>query len=67
MASAVVRSGPEPEKLAKTSAAAHTVVDRGMFIIMFEALRRNGYVDAVKAVLWFVILQSLGLESHDWS
>lgn len=35
MASAVVRSGPEPEKLAKTKAAAHTVVERGMFTIMF--------------------------------
>jgi hypothetical protein len=34
MASAVVRRGPEPEKLASTSAAAHTVVERGMFTIM---------------------------------
>jgi hypothetical protein len=31
MASAVVRSGPEPEKLARTRAAAQMVVERGMF------------------------------------
>jgi hypothetical protein len=34
MASAVVRRGPEPEKLASTSTAAHTVVKRGMFTII---------------------------------
>jgi hypothetical protein len=33
MASAVVRSGPDPEKLARTSAAAHTVVERGIFAV----------------------------------
>lgn len=30
MASATVSMGPEPVKLAKTKAAAHTVVERGM-------------------------------------
>lgn len=34
MASAVVSSGPEPEKLAMSRAAAHIVVDRGMFVII---------------------------------
>lgn len=36
MASAVMSIGPEPEKLASTSAAAHTVVERGMFVIIFS-------------------------------
>lgn len=36
MASAVVRRGPEPEKLASTRAAAHTVVERGMFVIIVK-------------------------------
>jgi hypothetical protein len=34
MASAVVRSGPEPERLARTKAAAHTEVERGMVTII---------------------------------
>jgi hypothetical protein len=34
MASAVVRSGPEPERLARTKAAAQTVVERGMVTII---------------------------------
>ena len=36
MASAVVSSGPEPDRLARTKAAAHTVVERGMFTIIFR-------------------------------
>jgi hypothetical protein len=36
MASAVVTSDPEPEKLARTKAAAHTVVDRGMLRIIWK-------------------------------
>jgi hypothetical protein len=36
MASAVVRSDPEPEKLARTKAAAHTVVERGMLNIIWK-------------------------------
>lgn len=36
MASAVVTTEPEPEKLARTRAAAHTVVERGMFAIRSE-------------------------------
>lgn len=35
MASAVVSIGPEPDRLARSRAAAHIVVDRGMFIIIF--------------------------------
>jgi hypothetical protein len=35
MASAVVSSGPEPDRLASTNAAVHTVEERGMFVVMF--------------------------------
>lgn len=35
MASAVVSIGPEPDRLASRSAAAHIVVDRGMLNIIF--------------------------------
>lgn len=52
-----MRSGPEPEKLASTRAAAHTVVDRGM--VMFILKR---YVDSDSSV-WLirVVLPLLGL------
>jgi hypothetical protein len=36
MASAVVRIEPEPERLAISRAAAHIVVDRGIFTIIFN-------------------------------
>lgn len=36
MASAVVSSEPEPDMLARRRAAAHIVVDRGIFIIIFN-------------------------------
>jgi len=36
MASAVVRIDPEPDRLASTKAAAHIVVDRGIFTINFN-------------------------------
>lgn len=32
----MVRSGPDPEKLARTRAAAHTVVERGIFAVYLE-------------------------------
>lgn len=35
MASAVVSKGPEPEKLASTKAAAQTVVERGILMVVF--------------------------------
>jgi hypothetical protein len=36
MASAVVTMDPEPDMLAMTSAAAHTVVERVIFVIIFK-------------------------------
>lgn len=36
MASAVVRSGPEPEKLARTRAAAHTVLERAILAVVSD-------------------------------
>jgi hypothetical protein len=44
MASAVVRTEPEPEKLAKTRAAAHTVVERGMFTNYVQGLSQIKYL-----------------------
>jgi len=59
MASAVVRSGPEPERLARTRAAAHTVVERGIVTIMMPCyveldisrVSKAMYVEAVRAMV----------------
>ena len=40
IASAVVSRGPEPERLARTRAAAQMVVERGMFKNYLEGLSR---------------------------
>ena len=44
MASAVVRTGPEPERLDSARATAQAVEGRGIFTIMFKSLKGVGTI-----------------------